>query len=111
DADGIDEFDDAFGSLGTGFFSDTCTGDGTANVPGDGLFCRDVGFADEQFLHTASIRYSADRWSLLVGVDNIFDTSPPLVDSNEVLAINNVAIGNGYDYDGREIFASVSYQF
>lgn len=111
DSDGIDEFDDAFGSLGTGFFSDTCTGNGTANVPGDGRFCRDVGFAKEQFLHTASIRYSADKWSLLVGVDNIFDTAPPLVDSDEVLAINNVAIGNGYDYDGREIFASFSYQF
>ena len=111
DSDGIDEFDDAFGSLGTGFFSDTCTGNGTANVAGDGRFCRDVGFAKEQFLHTASIRYSADKWSLLVGVDNIFDTAPPLVDSDEVLAINNVAIGNGYDYDGREIFASFSYQF
>lgn len=111
DPDGIDEFDDAFGSLGTGFFSDTCTGNGTANVAGDGRFCRDVGFAKEQFLHTASIRYSADKWSLLVGVDNIFDTAPPLVDSDEVLAINNVAIGNGYDYDGREIFASFSYQF
>ncbi|NNE35641.1 MAG: TonB-dependent receptor, partial [Rhodothermales bacterium] len=66
DPTGIDEFDDAFGNLGTGFLSDTCLGDGTANVPGDGRFCRDVGFADEQFLHTASVRYSADRWSLLV---------------------------------------------
>ncbi|MBO6945383.1 TonB-dependent receptor [Altererythrobacter sp.] len=115
DSAGIDAFADAFG-LGpdgqpAGVSSDTCLGNGTANVPGDGRFCRDVGFADEQFLHTASIRYSADTWSLLVGVDNIFDTAPPLVDSSEVLAINNVAIGNGYDYDGREIFVSISKQF
>ena len=115
DETGIDPFADfqGFGPDGSfvGSPSDTCLGNGTANVPGDGRFCRDVGFADEQFLHTASIRYSADTWSLLVGVDNIFNTAPPLVDSSEVLAINNVAIGNGYDYDGREFFVSVSKQF
>ena len=123
DADGIDEFSDAFGynAAGefTGFFSDTCLGNGSrdpdgtinGNVVGDGPFCRDVGFAKEQFLHTASIRYTADKWSLLVGVDNIFNTTPPLVDDNEVFSVNNVAIGNGYDYDGREIFASISYEF
>ena len=122
DADGIDEFSDAFGynAAGefTGFFSDTCLGGGsrTGGVPdgrvaGDGNYCRDVGFAKEQFLHTASVRYTTDKWSLLVGVDNIFNTRPPLVDDNEVFAVNNVAIGNGYDYDGREIFASISYEF
>ena len=123
DADGIDEFSDAFGynAAGefTGFFSDTCLGNGSrnangtinGNVAGDGNFCRDVGFAKEQFLHTASIRYTADKWSLLVGVDNIFGTRPPLVDDDEVFSINNVAIGNGYDYDGREVFASISYEF
>lgn len=115
DAAGIDDFADAFGNAPDGTAAntsgDTCTGLGTANVAGDGVFCRDVGFADEQFLHTASIRYSADTWSLLVGVDNIFNTAPPLVDSSEVLAINNVAIGNGYDYDGREFFVAISKEF
>ncbi|HAU21912.1 MAG TPA: TonB-dependent receptor [Erythrobacter sp.] len=111
DPAGIDEFDDAFGNLGTGFISDTCLGDGTANVAGDGLFCRDVGFAKAQYLHSASIRYTADRWTFLAGVDNIFDTPPPLVDSSEVLAIANTAIGNGYDYDGREFFFSAQYEF
>lgn len=119
DAEGIDEFADAFGQNpdGTpnenGFFSDTCLGNGSPNgvVAGDGLFCRDVGFAEAQFLHTASLRYRNDRMTLIVGVDNIFNTAPPLVDSNEVLAIANTAIGNGYDYDGREIFASIRYDF
>ncbi len=108
---GVDEFDDAFGNLGTGFFSDTCTGDGTANVQGDGLFCRDVGFADAQFYHTASLRYRAERFTILVGVDNIFDTAPPKVDGNEVFSIANTAIGAGYEYDGREFFASVNFEF
>ena len=113
DADGIDEFDDAFGTRGTGFLGDTCTGGGSANgrVAGDGVFCRDVGFADEQFLHTVSMRYRTGTWTFRAGVDNLFDTAPPLVDGNEVLAIANTAIGNGYDYDGREFFFSVEKSF
>ncbi|NNC52365.1 MAG: TonB-dependent receptor, partial [Erythrobacter sp.] len=117
DADGIDEFADAFGNAPDGspsdFIGDTCTGGGSANgvVAGDGIYCRDVGFAKEQFLHTISLRYRTGTWSFLVGVDNIFDTAPPLVDSSEVLAINNTAIGLGYDYDGREFFFSVEKSF
>ena len=117
DSEDIDAFSDAFGNgpdgEPTGFVGDTCTGGGSANgvVEGDGVYCRDVGFAKEQFLHTASIRYRADTWTFLAGVDNIFNTAPPLVDGNEVTAIANTAIGNGYDYDGREFFFSVSKEF
>ena len=105
DADGIDEFDDAFGNRGTGFFSDTCLGDGTANVAGDGRFCRDVGFAEEWFEHTASIRWDNNVIKVIAGVTNIFDNAPPQVDGSEVFSISNVPIGNGYNFDGREFFA------
>ena len=126
DADGIDEFGDAFGRGPDGQpadFGDTCLGGGSGSynadgefvpdgvVEGDGVFCRDVGFADEIFYHSASVRYRAERFSILVGVDNIFNTAPPLVDGSEVLQISNTAIGNGYDYDGREFFASVTFDF
>jgi iron complex outermembrane receptor protein len=124
DEDLQDEFSDAFGNRPDGqpitpttpapnAVANTCTGAGSANgvVPGDGVFCRDVDFADEQFIHTASVRYRTDRFTLLVGVDNIFNTAPPLVDPTEVLSIANTAIGNGYDYDGREFFASVEFEF
>lgn len=122
----IDPLSDAFGfgpdGEFTGFFSDTClgfgsrTGAGAAGVvngivEGDGRFCRDVGFADDYFEHTASIQYRGDRITLTAGVTNIFDRAPPQVDSNEVFSVNNVAIGNGYDLDGREYFASVRYRF
>ena len=112
-ADGIDPLDDAFGSLGTGFFGDTCTGNGTANVAGDGVFCRDVGFADAYFVHTAALRYEFSDWlTLRAGVTNVFDTDPPLVDCNEVGAcISNTPLGNGYDLNGREFFGSVNMRF
>lgn len=106
DEEGIDEFDDAFGNEETGFLGDTCLG----TEAGDTL-CRDVGFADEYLTHTASVRYTDDTWSVRVGVSNIFDTAPPLVDSNEVLAISNTPIGNGYDLDGREFFITFDKRF
>ncbi|MGI8942832.1 MAG: TonB-dependent receptor domain-containing protein [Qipengyuania sp.] len=125
---GIDPLSDAFGrgpdGAPTGFIGDTCLGNGSGTfnaatgvftpdgiVPGTGVFCRDVGFAKEQFLHTVSLRYRADTLTITAGVDNIFNTPPPLVDSSEVLAIANTAIGNGYDYDGREFFLSVRKEF
>lgn len=119
----LDPFSDAFGygpdGEYTGFFGQTCLGGGSRDedgvqdgvVQGDGVYCRDIGYAGSYFLNAASVRYETDRYTFLVGVDNIFDVAPPRVDSNEVLAISNTAIGNGYDLDGREIFVSVGYRF
>jgi iron complex outermembrane receptor protein len=101
-ADGIDPFSDALDTRGTGFFGHTCTG---------GVFCRDVGFADDYMTHTASVRYAADTWTVRAGISNLFDREPPKVDSNEVLAISNTPIGNGYDLDGREFFISAQKRF
>ena len=127
--EGIDPLSDAFGrgpdGQPTGFFGDTCLGNGSGSndpvtgefvpdgiVPGDGVFCRDVGFADEIFYHSASLRFRNDTMTIIVGVDNIFNTAPPLVSGGEgITQIANTAIGNGYDYDGREFFASIRYEF
>lgn len=123
DPDGVDPFADNFGfgsdGVATGFFGDTCTGfgsngpGGAANpiVPGDGAFCSDVGFANDYFEHSASIRYRDESWEIRVGVTNIFDRNPPLVDGNEVLSVSNVPIGAGYNLDGREYFMTVRKTF
>lgn len=120
---GVDVFADAFGfgpdGLPTGGqVGDTCTGGGSrtgtaANgiVTGDGVFCRDVGFAKEWFEHTASVRWDNGDFRLILGVTNIFDKNPPLVDSSEVLAIANTPIGNGYNLNGREFFGQVLVRF
>ncbi len=128
-ASGIDPLSDAFGrgpdGLPTGVIGDTCLGNGSGTntgpngafvpngvVEGDGVFCRDVGFAEDYFIHNASIRYDFnDRMTLRIGVSNIFDTAPPLVDGSEVFSVSNTPIGNGYDLDGREIFGSISLKF
>lgn len=120
---GIDPLSDAFSfgpdgvSTGT-FFGDTCLGGGSRTgttpngiVPGDGIFCRDVGFTDEYFEHAISLRWDNGDLRIIAGVTNLFDETPPLVDSSEVFSIANAAIGNGYNLDGREFFAQLLYRF
>jgi iron complex outermembrane receptor protein len=102
----IDEFSDIFDTNGTGFTSNSCIG-----VANGGIDCRDVGFADDYMIHSASIYYRADTWTAGVGVNNIFEEAPPQVDGNEVLSLNNAPIGYGYDMQGRSLFMNVQKNF
>lgn len=113
DAEFVDLFSDALNSKGVvpASISDTCTGAGNAFVKGDGVQCRDIGYAKDYFVSSASVRYNTDLFELRLGVSNVFDKGPPQVDSSEVLAIGNTPIGNGYDVDGREFFGSVKVKF
>ncbi|WP_057883492.1 TonB-dependent receptor domain-containing protein [Tsuneonella troitsensis] len=122
-ADGIDPFSDAFGfgpdGTRTGFTSQTCLGGGSRTtagvvngiVPGDGVYCRDVGFAKRYFVSSASLRYDGDWFDIRVGVSNVFDRDPPRIDTAQVFGVANTPIGNGYDLNGREFFASTSIKF
>lgn len=98
DPDGLDDWEDAI----TGG-SHTCLG------PPDDLLCRDVGFADEYFHHSASVRRLGDRWQFLAGIRNLFDEPPPVVDGSEVFSTNNTPIGYGYDFRGKTYFLDVRY--
>lgn len=111
DEDVDNPFRDVFGFTPDGVFeggTDTCLGGGSrdaAGVPdgvvaGDGVFCRPVDFGKEQFLHTASVSYRGDRFDVLVGVSNIFDTAPPQVSpfAPGITDISNTVLGAGYDY-------------
>jgi iron complex outermembrane receptor protein len=104
DADTVDAFGNVFDAGG-----DTCLG------PDGGDFnCRDVGFADDYFLHSMSVYYYGDVWTFGGGMRNVFNTSPPLVDpdeSLEVTSVNNVPVGYGYDLNGRTYFLNIAASF
>lgn len=122
-AAGVDPLSDNFGfgpdGERTGFIGDTCTGFGSGGpnasthiVPGDGVFCRDIGYTGDYFEHAVSLRYSHEMFTLRLGVTNLFDRDPPLVDPDEVpLSVSNVPIGAGYNLDGREFFGSIQVRF
>ena len=101
DATGIDPFGNAL--EGT---AETCLGPDAGDVN-----CRDIGFADDYFLHSMSVYYYGDVWTFGGGVRNVFNEAPPLVDGSEVLAANNAPLGYGYDLNGRVYFLNVAANF
>ncbi len=97
----VDPFDDVF----TGF-ADTCLGEANGDVN-----CRNIGYAENYFVHDASVYYYGDAWTVGGGMRNVFDEEPPLVDGVEVFSFNNVPFGAGYDIFGRTLFANVAYHW
>ena len=62
--------------------------------------------------HSASVRYRADKWELVAGINNVFDKIPPQVStgSGANRIGTSVAISN-YDVLGRRAFATLNYRF
>ncbi len=98
---GIDEFGNVIDGT-----ADTCLGPSEGDVN-----CRDIGFADDYFLHSMSIYYYGDVWTFGGGMRNVFNEAPPFVDGTEVLAVNNAPLGFGYDLNGRVFFLNIAAQF
>lgn len=99
-------FDDVNTFNGAGSVS-TCLGPDNGDVN-----CRTVFTAPDYFVHNLTFQYTGDTdWAIRVGVNNVFDKSPPLVSPREVFSINNIPVGSGYDLNGREYFARVTKTF
>jgi iron complex outermembrane receptor protein len=97
----IDEWDDIYG------IADTCRGPTEGDV-----LCRDVGFADDYFMHSMSVYYYGDTWTIGGGVRNVFDEPPPMVDPSEALdSVRNMPLGYGYDLNGRTFFLNIAARF
>ena len=71
---------------------------------------RDYAKADDYFLHSTSLFYDADSWTVGAGIRNVFNKEPPVVDGSEVLSYSNTPIGYGYDLQGRTFFFDVVYR-
>ena len=100
-----DPYSDIYDTNETGYYGDTCLGEGYYDT------CRDVGHADDYMTHTLSVTYNEDNWAINVGARNIFDKEPPRVDGSEVSSVNNVPIGYGYNLMGRSLYVNFEYQF
>jgi iron complex outermembrane receptor protein len=89
-----DEFSDAFSE-----------GEGTCYGPPDDVLCRDYGDMDDYWLHSTSLYWYGDAFTIGAGIRNVFDEEPPRVDSNEIWnSYNRTPIGLGYDLMGRTYF-------
>ena len=124
DIDQLDDWGSAYGGESTRnedgdeVFSDTCYGrtkdtsatNETQVEVGDTL-CRDVGFIKAYVTHNASLYYYKDNLTLGLGIRNVFDKEPPMVDESEISAKSNAPLGYGYSLNGREYFFNVRYRF
>jgi iron complex outermembrane recepter protein len=89
--------------------SETCVGAANGDVD-----CRDVDFVDEFWTHDLSLGYEGDTFNVSVGVRNVFNEQPPLVNPDEYTTNGgNVPLGAGYNAGifGRTAFIRVGKQF
>jgi iron complex outermembrane receptor protein len=56
------------------------------------------------------VYWYGDTITIGAGVRNVFDEDPPLVDGTEILGINRVPIGAGYDLFGRTYFVNLVWR-
>lgn len=85
-----------------------CTG--LYNDDGSPLMCRPVGYTSDYWVHSMSVGYEWDNYSVNLGVRNVFNKRPPMVDSYVVDSNTNIPLGVGYD-NPRSVFLNVSAKF
>lgn len=62
--------------------------------------------------HNMSVRRRLDDLTLQLGVRNIFNENPPLVSvSSGATRIGNTPLASQYDWQGRAVTFTVSYNF
>ncbi|MEO1039769.1 MAG: TonB-dependent receptor [Pseudomonadota bacterium] len=77
-------------------------------------FSSSITSADAVFYHDLSIAYERPEWVVRVGVNNLLNDDPPVIDrdsSGVDLASQNAPLGSGYDLVGRRFFVNVARQF
>jgi outer membrane receptor protein involved in Fe transport len=126
DPDDVDQWGSAYGfgtiNEETGsrelITADTCYGttkdaeaNDTTQVPVGDVLCRDIGFIKSYVTHNTSLYYYKDNLIVGLGVRNVFDREPPMVDPSEIDSKSNAPLGYGYSLNGRSYFLNVQYNF
>lgn len=63
------------------------------------------------FTHSVSAEYTGDKWSVIAGVRNLRNETPPMISSGAYSRVGNAPLYSGYDYVGRTYFVNVSKSF
>lgn len=69
-------------------------------------------FVDDYYVHSMSVRYSGDNWSVTGGVRNLTNEAPPSISNAAGYnTIGNAPLYSGYDYFGRTYFVNFTKGF
>lgn len=68
--------------------------------------------AESRLYHGVSVLYNQDNWSLLAGIENLFDAEPPTLSTGAATRYGNVsAFATQYDLYGRTGYIRFNYKF
>jgi iron complex outermembrane receptor protein len=67
--------------------------------------------AEAQWHNDLSVTYNAEMWNVTLGVNNIFEEEPPLIDQAAGPNRNNAVTSARYDQIGRSWFVRASVGF
>ncbi len=68
--------------------------------------------ANLSITHDLSVRYRADKWTTIVGVQNLLNEDPPLLSTGSgAIRIGNAVGISNYDILGRRFFVNATYSF
>jgi len=70
----------------------------------NGIASHDIDFVDSVWYTDLSVTYMSDMWSATLGVNNLFEEDPPLIDVSEGPNRKNAVSSTGYDF----FFATVA---
>lgn len=71
-----------------------------------------IGKVPSYVLHSASLQYRGDTWTVTGGVRNLFDKQPPIISSGlGYNRVGNSPLYSGYDFVGRTFFVNVAKTF
>jgi iron complex outermembrane receptor protein len=75
--------------------------------------CVEKSFGSSKMYHDLSATYQRDDWSVTLGIKNVFDEMPPLVNQNTTEAPSryNYVVQSAYDLFGRRAFFSLNKAF
>jgi iron complex outermembrane recepter protein len=66
---------------------------------------------DDYYLHSASIQYRTEEWSVTAGVRNLLNEDPPYITTGYASRVGNVPLSSSYDYFGRSAFINLTKSF
>jgi iron complex outermembrane recepter protein len=94
-----------------GPFSAVASACGVLGVNPAEVQCRRVDFTPSYIQHDLSVSYNRDVWSATLGVVNVLDRSPPLIDQGRGPARMNIVVQSGHDLIGRRAFLNLTRRF
>jgi len=75
--------------------------------------CVEKSFGNSKMYHDLSATYQRNEWAVTLGIKNVFDEMPPLVNQNtdEAPSRYNYVVQSAYDLYGRRAFLNLSMAF